>query len=702
MERETLLQLKTEQWTLCLRGRKLNLTHTLPMRIHCADADQVSAQFADKTVTVTGEWVMDAPAFAQQRLQVILQTKVPVELTPGLEDSVRNEDGTFQTGYWNLEDTIGPASLTAEYAGTRLFQLEIDVCPGNASFRQDFEAMETELEQMLRKLAVQQSRQLDPDFLKGDVLSLDTVSACLHESYAALLSAADEVLQDGEVSTGLRLLKRRSAYDTPENRLTKYILRSAVRWLSNVSVPDEWFGELNRRAASPCLSHAGQYKAAEETRPDAMAPAYQLLHLQYQRLCCCCAVLQLHIVFDRDKRPQLYRYWSFMKLAQMLAERYTLVHQTVLRLAEGQISFAWPKDTDVRMSFHNAADGKTISLSLQPDGEILLQQSGGFTYAFLPCYRTVENRVRDMDLRQAYQRRNELFFQKKLAAVGAFVLYPGTDDPDYRQSESFCGILRERVGAVALVPGAAQLLERLLDKLLFGIPMADFSPAVLPTELEMQLEQVDWSKRNVLVGVLRNPEQLDLCLKRHFYHMPASLVEQSAHPIGYVALYQSRNLFGRDAGIRYYGEVAEYNAVPRYTIRELPSYSKETYYRFAVKKWHMLPQTIQVQDRGSLAKLTNLFLLQNSSHDTALLIETEEMFRLQNALQQAVESAGNDSAAEVGFAMADCTVAVYQGKIWVFRERTCCVSIETDLWQKCPRQVLEQIYACLYPCNTTE
>ena len=41
-------------------------------------------------------------------------------------------------------------------------------------------------------------------------------------------------------------------------------------------------------------------------------------------------------------------------------------------------------------------------------------------------------------------------------------------------------------------------------------------------------------------------------------------------PIHYVALYQTKNKFGSDAGIRYYGEVLRTTIVRRKNLKEVP------------------------------------------------------------------------------------------------------------------------------------
>ena len=62
-------------------------------------------------------------------------------------------------------------------------------------------------------------------------------------------------------------------------------------------------------------------------------------------------------------------------------------------------------------------------------------------------------------------------------------------------------------------------------------------------KLEAKLKAVDWAVRDVLVGTMRSPQQLDICRKHCFYYIPAERLQDSDFPVRYVALYQSQYVF---------------------------------------------------------------------------------------------------------------------------------------------------------------
>lgn len=173
---------------------------------------------------------------------------------------------------------------------------------------------------------------------------------------------------------------------------------------------------------------------------------------------------------------------------------------------------------------------------------------------------------------------------------------------------------------------------------------------VLPASLEKALSEVDWSRREVLVGSLGSREQFRDNLKRNYYYVPAKYLDQDQLPIGYVALYQSANLFGRDAGVRYYGEVTETRHLLRREIKFRSRWRRddETYYAFRIKEWRQLPRVIEVKDEGVYApRLTNLFLLHHATQSYELFhVGSAEQYRLLYLLGRICATAAKNPANE--------------------------------------------------------
>ena len=65
--------------------------------------------------------------------------------------------------------------------------------------------------------------------------------------------------------------------------------------------------------------------------------------------------------------------------------------------------------------------------------------------------------------------------------------------------------------------------------------------------LEAKLNAVDGAVRDVLVGTVRSPQQLDICRRHRFYYIPAEQLGDEAFSVRIVALYQSQYVFGPQA-----------------------------------------------------------------------------------------------------------------------------------------------------------
>lgn len=126
-------------------------------------------------------------------------------------------------------------------------------------------------------------------------------------------------------------------------------------------------------------------------------------------------------------------------------------------------------------------------------------------------------------------------------------------------------------------------------------------------------------KACVIIGALKNPRQLSVCIRNNFYHMPKVVAGDEGYKAEYVAIYQSRNLFGRMSGIEFYGRIKKKSIVPRYKIKEIPKYSNDLYYRFDVEKWERLESRIVPDGTGVVCEYTTLEKLKKVNKISELL-----------------------------------------------------------------------------------
>ncbi len=160
----------------------------------------------------------------------------------------------------------------------------------------------------------------------------------------------------------------------------------------------------------------------------------------------------------------------------------------------------------------------------------------------------------------------------------------------------------------------------------------------LSQEDEAALSNVDWSAKEVMVGTVRTPEQLQFHLDKQGYYTPARHLSKERFPIRHIALHEED--LGEKSGILRWGEVTSVRTLKRgqipVTMRPGAD-PQEEYLYFTVKQWKDLPHPIAIRDtyRGK-PQFTNPFLLLHCTESYQLFaITSPEDFRLMASLIQA-------------------------------------------------------------------
>ena len=171
---------------------------------------------------------------------------------------------------------------------------------------------------------------------------------------------------------------------------------------------------------------------------------------------------------------------------------------------------------------------------------------------------------------------------------------------------------------------------------------------------------MDWAVRDVLVGTVRSPQQLDICRRRRFYYIPAEQLGDEAFSVRIVALYQSQYVFGPQAGVQYYGEVTKCSPVCRGDITELRARKgteQNLYYRFEIREWKRLNRPIAARESCFVKGLTSRFQLEHSAETPELWLRSQEEYRLYLNLRQALaDTSINEADNDLGFAFRDFAV----------------------------------------------
>ena len=526
--------------------------------------------------------------------------------------------------------------------------------------------------------------------------------------------------------------KKYVTYDTRENRLTKYMLEHTAHRLENFK---ELFIRIKRNTEGEVTDpetiqqmdtmirgiqrrcHTGFMKDVNATAADSgmslvfsMAIGYRDLYRNYLLLQHGLAVTGSIFNLSVKDLAVLYEYWCFIKLNSIMKnnKRYHLVTQDVIKingaglsvsLAKGQgsrVQYIDEKTGDQIVLSYNPSERKLPTLNQRPDNVLSLKKqrsSTEYEYVFDAKYKIDPSTPgtyyhehicqypgpKEEDINTMHRYRDAIVSEDhnryERNMVGAYVLFPYKNEDEYREHRFYKSIDKVNIGGLPFLPTATKLVSDMIDDLIDDSPESAFERATLPKGIESKLAKVDWNKRDVLVGTLRFKEQLDICINNLFYYLPAYYLPDENLPIHYVALYQSRALFGVEAQIAYYGEIKRIQKVLRKDIKEVPDYNGdpyEEYYRIEIKQWRKLARPLKISRGFRYVQFTNEFLLKHSDTSAELLFRTQEEYRFYTELRRFITNPSiiNDDDTPHGFAFGNTRILFQDGEIKIIQNHT--------------------------------
>lgn len=667
---------------------------------------------------------------------------------------VKDDDPTLLNGVINYGSSVGFSDLTVMANGKQVLSARVEIYPTKLSYKDDYQEMMADINNMVSESVLDFMKKtyqvFVPDHKRNDVPAVFfTILQSIYDKY---LRAANRILAvphhklitEHEVmphykatrtdirsekwlrkhpeyiqKCGNKILAERIlavnkqiTYDTQENRLVKFMLQSTVRRIENFSrryknstlKPDEniltgaarMSRELQRLLSTTFLAEVSERNAAKSmSLVFGMAPGYRELYKYY-------LMLQNGIsvggdVFHMSVRDtaQLYEYWCFIKLYDILRNRYTLKSPDIIKVDRKGVTVDLVKGRPSRMTFLNTKTGERIYLAYnpsetvtqtvnqKPDNVLELEKKGSasaYKYVFDAKYRIEMNpdgiyypdtkpgpKVDDINTMHRYRDSivyenpsSRFTFEKTM--FGAYILFPYTQEEEYRQHKFYRSIDSVNIGGLPFLPSATSLVTELLDELVSDSPESAFERATLPIGIEERLKTVDWSRRDVLVGLVPDDVHLDLFTDNLMYFTPRFDI---AHlPVRYVALYE------KGKGISLYGEVVSWYKAARKTIPGHSKRKRDLYNVFKVLKWHTLATPISISEYGpSPIAYTNFFLLSNSSSYSELFLKNEDEYRFFAGLKRMTDKAVlEDEADATAFEFEGLKVLLDKKSIYVVNE----------------------------------
>ena len=664
------------------------------------------------------------------------------------------DDPSLLSGVINFRNNVGFSDFHISANGRRILSVRIEVYPTKISYKEDYQAMMADINNMVSESIL--------DFMKKTYQLFDTdhkrngipavFFTILEEIYQKFIQSLNRIIavphhklvtehevlphykavrtdvrserwlcrhpeyirvtDKGFQTEKILSVKKKITYDTQENRLVKFMLRSTIqkiedftqRYVKTTRVPDDdilsdagrMCRELRRFLTTTFLAEVSENNTMTSmSLVFGMAPGYRELYKYY-------LMLQNGIsvggdIFHMSVRDtaQLYEYWCFIKLYDILRSRYTLDSPDIIQvdrrgvtinLVQGdssKVTFLNTKTGEMIYLSYNPSELKTQTVNQRPDNVLELQKKGAnfaYKYVFDAKYRIEMNpdekyypdtkpgpKVDDINTMHRYRDsivyenpESRFVFEKTM--FGAYILFPYENEKEYKEHRFYKSIETVNIGGLPFLPSATSLVTELLDELVSDSPESAFERATLPVGIEDHLKEVEWDKRDVLIGLVPDEEHKDLFLKYKMYF--TRKFDMANLPVRYVALYE------KGSGILWYGEIISWRKERRRKLPGRSRYGNEQYHVFDVLKWHQLTSPIAVSEYGpNPIAYTNYFLLENSSIYSELLLKNEADYRFFTELKRRTNEAIIEGDEEsTAFEFGEARVLFDKSNIYLYQD----------------------------------
>lgn len=490
------------------------------------------------------------------------------------------------------------------------------------------------------------------------------------------------------IASHLMETRKRLAYDTSENRFVRWMLERIhgklkelkSRWKENsrTSDPllirriDTMLTQLERVLKIDFLREAGALKQMSVTLVLQMAPGYREVYRCYLMLLKGLSIQGDLLRLSMKDVAQLYEYWCFLKLNQLLGQKYTLVKQDIIKVNRNGIFVTLDRSQSAQMVYENPVNGeqfilyynaipgtdRTPTLSQRPDNVLTLKKKDAgqikeYKYVFdakyrlNPAYEGTSYQQKygqpgpeEDDINTMHRYRDAIVYQEtgsgeyERSMFGAYVLFPYPDEERYKSHRFYKSIGLLNIGALPFLPNSTSLVEQFLAEIIQDSPEKAYERSTRPRGTkEYYANQL--AGKNVLVGSVRGPEQVRVALREAFYHMPLkNLASQKLlTQIEYIAMCQSRKKFIDPAktGIHWVGKVADWKVLRRKEITEVPcrpGTEEELYVRFTIEEWKRLADPVSLGGQGIYTVLhTSKYILDRALEIAELRLDTDAELR---------------------------------------------------------------------------
>lgn len=478
--------------------------------------------------------------------------------------------------------------------------------------------------------------------------------------------------------------KRRIQYDTLENRFVRWVLerissklkelKSRLSGKTRMQDPllmkriDSMQNQLQRLLRLDFLNVGGM-KQLSVSLVLQMAPGYREVYRNYLMLMKGLSIQSDLFRLSMKDLAQLYEYWCFLKIHDLLSQKYELLKQDIIKVQRNGIFVTLDKSAKAKMIYRNPKNGeiftlyynalpkgdKSETLGQRPDNVLTLKKNEAaveYKYIFDAKYRLnpayegtpyydkySQPGPEEDDINTMHRYRDAIVYadgegqdrEYERSMFGAYVLFPYHEEEQFREHRFYKSIELVNVGAFPFLPNSTSLMEAFLDEIIMDSPEKAYERSTRPRGTK-NYYQDKMSGKNVLVGSLRESSQLEQALELKFYHMPLENItdHKILTQIEYIALYQSKGKFAStgEIGIHWYGRIVDWKVLRRKEITERPARKgseEKLYVKFTIDQWIKRDQPIVPGGRGIYTALyTSKYIFDRAAEIAELKLETDE------------------------------------------------------------------------------
>lgn len=470
-------------------------------------------------------------------------------------------------------------------------------------------------------------------------------------------------------------------YDTNENRFVRWVLIRIMKKLSELSrrlLEKERYQDPSlirnitdmqtqlQRLLKLDFLNVGEMKHLSVSLVLQMAPGYRDVYRNYLILMKGLSIQSDLFRLSMKDLAQLYEYWCFLKIHDLLSQKYELVKQDIIKVDRTGIFVKLDKSQQAKMVYKNPRNGevftlyynslpkgeKTPTVGQQPDNVLTLKKNDAaveYKYIFDAKYRlnpayegTPYQRdyghpgPEESDINTMHRYRDAIVYadgggrELERSMFGAYVLFPYHDEVRFREHKFYKSIELINVGAFPFLPNSTSLVEAFLDEIILDSPERAYERSTRPRGTKDYYRN-KFTGMNVLVGSLRDAVQLEDALKFGFYHVPLENItdHKILTQLEFVALYQSKKKFDQrgEVGVHWYGRIVDWKVLRRKEITERPARlgtEEKLYVKFTVEEWKRRPAPIVPGGRGIYTLLyTSKYIFDRAIEISELKLESE-------------------------------------------------------------------------------